>query len=337
MSARHADDFPHCRRQPEGKPGCNVNYAVSEGPVPTGLPLDALSEVRARFIADAGWGGYADVRAEFAHRDAVLRDFRAYEEVVLWFEHDLYDQLQLLQVLDWFAAQERGATRLSLLGVGAFPGVEPFVGLGQLSPAQLGALYPRREPVTDAMVAIARAAWAAYRAPAPWAIAALLGRDTAALPFLAAALRRHLAQFPSVERGLSRTERHILDALTAGPQRPEALFLAQQQAEEAPFMGDRPMWTYVQRMAQAPLPLVELVNGETFALPPLDGPPPTAFLEQQITLTTPGHTVLAGHADAIHLNGIDRWLGGVHLMGPSAAWRWDSHRRMIEPSDPPDA
>jgi len=29
MSARHADDFPHCRRQPEGKLGCNVNYAVS--------------------------------------------------------------------------------------------------------------------------------------------------------------------------------------------------------------------------------------------------------------------------------------------------------------------
>jgi len=49
MSARHADDFPHCRRQPEGKPGCNVNYAVSNGSkkplhVPPVLPQVSLSQ-----------------------------------------------------------------------------------------------------------------------------------------------------------------------------------------------------------------------------------------------------------------------------------------------------
>jgi hypothetical protein len=30
-----------------------------------------------------------------------------------------------------------------------------------------------------------------------------------------------------------------------------------------------------------------------------------------------------GRADHIELNGIEEWLGGVHLSGRNAAWRWD--------------
>jgi hypothetical protein len=33
--------------------------------------------------------------------------------------------------------------------------------------------------------------------------------------------------------------------------------------------------------------------------------------------------VLEGQADQIALNGIDRWIGGVHLQGHQVAWRWD--------------
>jgi hypothetical protein len=41
-------------------------------------------------------------------------------------------------------------------------------------------------------------------------------------------------------------------------------------------------------------------------------------------ITSDGRDVLAGRPDHIQLNGIDRWLGGVHLQGREAAWRWDS-------------
>jgi hypothetical protein len=33
--------------------------------------------------------------------------------------------------------------------------------------------------------------------------------------------------------------------------------------------------------------------------------------------------VLDGEADHVDLNGIDRWLGGVHLQGKKALFRWD--------------
>ena len=42
-----------------------------------------------------------------------------------------------------------------------------------------------------------------------------------------------------------------------------------------------------------------------------------------LELTPSGRAALAGEADHVALNGIDRWIGGVHLSGPEAAWRWD--------------
>ena len=77
---------------------------LHEGPVPGGLSLEELSDVRAHFLAGCPWGlSEPSVREQFARRDEHLRRWADYEDVVLWFEHDLYDQLQLLQLLDWFA------------------------------------------------------------------------------------------------------------------------------------------------------------------------------------------------------------------------------------------
>ncbi len=36
-----------------------------------------------------------------------------------------------------------------------------------------------------------------------------------------------------------------------------------------------------------------------------------------------GAQVLAGERDHITDNGIDRWIGGVHLRGRDIAWRFD--------------
>ena len=72
---------------------------LHEGPVPEGLSLDELRQVRARFIAERGWGDFDTVLADFSVRDGVFENFEAQGEVSLWFEFDLYDQLQLCQIL----------------------------------------------------------------------------------------------------------------------------------------------------------------------------------------------------------------------------------------------
>jgi hypothetical protein len=78
-------------------------------------------------------------------------------------------------------------------------------------------------------------------------------------------------------------------------------------------MGDQTFWAYLKRMAGGPHPLLHI-----------EGPPDVdRFVESTLTVTDDGRRVLAGERDAIHLNGIDQWLGGVHLHGQAARWRWD--------------
>jgi hypothetical protein len=303
---------------------------LHEGPVPPGFSLGDLSEVRARFIVDAGFGGaYDDVLTGFRQRDAALARCAEHKEVALWFEHDLYDQLHLLQLLDWFAGQDRSATRLSLICIGAFAGHPIFYGLGQLSPAELASLFPSRHTVTDAEMALARAAWQAFRSPDPTALEEVLSGDTSALPFLRAALRRHLEDFPSTENGLSRTERELLEVILARAQTPHAIFGAWQAREDAPYMGDTPLWAHLHRLGDGPQPLVALTDGGVFRLP-REAPNPAQFAAQHVTLTDAGRAVLAGRADHLALNGIDRWLGGVYLHADCPLWRWHAqYERLV--------
>src|SRR3954470_7040692 len=72
---------------------------LNEGPLPA-VSRERLRGLRARFLADCGWGPPADVLAALRERDERLDAALAGGGgVVLWFEHDLYDQLQILQAL----------------------------------------------------------------------------------------------------------------------------------------------------------------------------------------------------------------------------------------------
>ncbi len=280
---------------------------LHEGPVPAGLSLAELRAVRARFIAGEGWGEASRVLEDFKRRDATLAGFREYGEVVLWFEHDLYDQLQILQILDFFAVQDPPTTALQLISIDRHPDVERFLGLGQLRPEQMAALFGERRAVSPEQLELARRAWRAFRDPDPAAIVELLERETSALPFLDAALRRHVEQFPSQRNGLGRTEQQALEGVASGRERPGELFRHDQDREESPFLGDSVFFAYLERLASGARPLLEIA-------------------ESMVALTEDGRGVLEGDEDYVRLNGLDRWLGGVHLRGRSS-WRWDGRLR----------
>jgi len=268
-----------------------------EGPVPD-LPHEALSDVRARALSALGWGEESAVRAAFAARDATLASFHDHGEVVLWFEHDLFDQLQLIQALAWFAGQDLRGTQLSLVYI---PSHE-----------QIPALMPERKTVTADQLSLGRAAWKAFCAPDPPAIVDLSSQDLSPLPFLSAALRRWLAEYPSVQNGLSRTEQQLLEAIASGKQHRAAIFVASQQREESIFLGDSSAWLRLDRKAQGPAPALHKTAWDQYRLTPF------------------GNRVLGGEADWIRCHGgIDLWLGGVHLAGSDAAWRWDRHSRQL--------
>ena len=282
---------------------------LHEGPVPAGLSLEQMSEIRAQFIADCSWQTLEKARADFRARDSKLASFRKHQEVILWFEHDLYDQLQLLQILDWFARQDLDETALSMVSHGDY--------LGTMQPESLAALYPRRRIVLLEDLELGGKAWSAFCSPDPKRWEDLIGMDTASLPFLGASVVRHLEQYPSLRNGLNRTEEAILKAVQAGIAKPGEIFAAAQASEESRFMGDSLFWLYLARMTESEPPLLQVSNGRPFRLPSFCASS-DEFNEQSILITYVGEKVLANERDWIEINGIDKWLGGVHLTSRAA-------------------
>jgi hypothetical protein len=282
---------------------------LHEGPVPSGLPPEELAEVRTRFLAERGWSSLAEAREDFAKRDATLESYGDHEEVVLFFEHDLYDQLQLIQVLDWLSGRDLGNTTLSIVHADEY--------LGTLGPERLLALFRDRREATDEQLALGSAAWEAFRSPDPTGVLGMIEAGARDLPFLASALRRHLEQFPSTTNGLSRSEEQALEAIAGGSNTPGEAFAVYQEREEPMFLSDAVFASYLQDLSDAEEPLVLLEGGGV-----IDSPAQESLCNQEIFLTEKGREVLRGDEDRVRLIGIDRWLGGVYL-GDGNPWRWD--------------
>ena len=303
-------------------PGTFAVYAdiLHEGPVPRVSGTSESRERRARFVSAKGYIPYPDAMRMSEGWDAKLAAYGDYDEVVLWFEHDLFDQLLLVRHLDWFARRDLGRTALSLICIGEFPGFEDFHGLGQLNPDQLTSLLGTRQPVSAAQISLGQRVWAAFTDSDPTALNDVALGDHDVLPFLRGALQRLLEEYPATGTGLPRTERAALEFLADASRSPVELFIAVQRREERVFMGDTTFWVRLQGLAAGDTPLITLDVG---AEPEGD----RVFPDGTVTITDGGRAVLTGRADWIRLAGFDKWIGGVHLTAPSGgdvAWRYDA-------------
>jgi hypothetical protein len=300
-----------------------------EGPFPEGLDLEATSQCRTAYF-DATYLKDDDPAKTFEARDRQLGTASQYAEVTLWFEHDLLDQLQLLQILDWLAGSDLQDTALFLVCIDAYPGIEPFHGLGQLRSDQIAPLLQERVPVSQSQLEIAQSGWAAFRSSDPRALANFLHSDLNALPFLHAALFRHLEEYPSVGSGLGRTDRQILELIASGVEEPGVLFRENVAREDVMFSGDWSFFRHIAALCDGPRPLLHCTPEQSFQHPPIHALPIAQFREQRLTLTKTGKDVLAGKVDAAALRAFDYWLGGVRLQTGRPLWRWNSKTKLLE-------
>jgi hypothetical protein len=253
-----------------------------------------------------------------------LASFVAHEEVVLWFEFDLFCQTNLLYLLDWFAQQERANTKLSLICIGEFPGKPNFRGLGELNAEELASLSPQRQPVTEAQLQLAQSAWRSYCSPNPAAIEKLLQMNTSDLPYLSPALRGHLRRFPSAGNGLGSVENKCLELISTGATTFLDLFPRFSDAEPIYGLGDAQVWLAIKLMSGGNSPLLTIESGTnavSHTTPEIDG-------KARFEISSAGQSVLVGKSDSVQLNGIDHWLGGVHLTEDSV-WRWNENSQSL--------
>ncbi|MBN9021278.1 MAG: hypothetical protein J0H08_04120 [Rhizobiales bacterium] len=277
---------------------------LHEGPI-VGGGLDHSTAVRSAFLAGRFGMEPGEIAAEFAERDAVLRNHAAYETVELWFEHDLYDQLQLLQVLSFFADAGR-SEGLRLVQADDY--------LGAQTPETILRFAERARSLDEDALDFADMLWADLAMPTPEAVVRRIEEPDEALPFAAPAMHRFLDELPAPDNGLGRTEAAALSRLTEATQSAIDLFRRTTAAEDAAFMGDLSFFLMLHDLADCPAPLIA-------GLAPLEDEDAERYA-RPLSLTAAGRAVLAAEDDHVRLNGIDRWWAGTRLKGRTT-WRYD--------------
>jgi uncharacterized protein DUF1835 len=285
---------------------------LHEGPVPGDASPEELRSVRAGYVASRWNLPYEEVLREFADRDRRLEEARS-GAYLLWFEADLHDQLQLIQVFATLHDLNVAPERIGLISIGEYPEIAHFGGLGELTSAQLESLSPQREQLDADVLALASSAWDTFRSTDPGPLADTSRWTSRRLRFLAEAFARLAEEYPWRSDGLSLTQRRILAAIAPEPLGLREIFIRLWRKESRPFLGDWGCFSSIRDLALAPHPLLRY-DGRSPDDPPEVG---------RVALTETGRRVLAGELDHVVLNGPDRWIGGVHLHPGGPNWRYD--------------
>lgn len=282
---------------------------ICQGPVPDRTDL---IETRARFLADAygSFTGETEPLIAASLRDSEQRLAAAYRyrRVVLWFEHDSYDQLVLARCLSRLG-EGLLPDCLELICIDRHPFVARFIGLGQLAPEVLASVWLARAPVTPAQLQLGTAIWRALLRPDPCDLTAIAANGTPSLPFAADAVWRHLQELPGADDGLSLTQRLALQIIAEGPAAIGKMYADLTQGRETlPFLGDVMLLHIVQQMAGTRPGVLSIEEGET-------------PLQSIATITEMGREIVAGRSDYMSLNPPERWVGGIVVDG---VWRWEA-------------
>ncbi|WP_286614232.1 hypothetical protein [Variovorax sp. J22R115] len=202
---------------------------------------------------------------------------------------------------------------LELIEISHVPGVERFIGIGQLAPEVLAWLWPQRRRLEASTLELARTAWKAYRASSPQAWAELAFSESLGLPFLAPALRRQLQELPSLRDGLSLTERLVLEIIreldrpTLGRIFSELMSVR----EPLPFLGDSMFYASARALIDVENPLIREIDTQ------LD------WTRRPLELTGLGKVVLEGAAYWVDHASTTRWIGGVRIEPGRPHWALD--------------
>ena len=294
-----------------------VAYPYCHGPVTAGA--DHLQREAKFLTASAGRLYSLSFAQALARREHEERELAAsaarYQRIVLWMEHDCFDQLALVRCLSQYASGGVPAV-LELVSINHFPGSVRFIGLGQLPEEALRLLWERRTIVSRTQLDLATQAFDALCSDDPRALAALMRSGAAPLPYLATALHRLLQELPGTSDGASLTERLVLQVLAEGRSSWQRLFEQLiYQRDPLPLTTDLHLLHTVERLAGLSHPVLSIAASANH------------WRDDQLTLTDTGRAVLSGDRDLLSLQPQSRWVGGVEVTADPSGWRWNEQQR----------
>lgn len=235
-----------------------------------GWPDNAALDVRAGFLENATGGGLSKqyVLKTLKKQYAKLKTASDYDALVLWFDACLFDQSMLCHILA--CMRFLGNEHAYLICIDAFPGIDPYHGLGQLSPDQLASMYNRRRPLNSDHFVFAQRVDRAFARQDQSGFRRLTV-DRAPLPWIPSAVMRWMAEYPDTATGLGKLEKSALEAIRSGLETPMEIFSFVSARETPPqYWGDITLWEKINALAEREPPLVK-IDGPCPRLPQWDG------------------------------------------------------------------
>ncbi|WP_343560245.1 DUF1835 domain-containing protein [Kiloniella sp. b19] len=283
---------------------------------------DSFLRTRAEFLGTALGFPVGETYEKLEEQNRGLSKVHDYDKIILWFEHDCYDQMILICLLSWFYGRYKVWQKLHLLSIDHFEGIEHFKGFGQLNPAQLASLKGQEKKLNLKQLSVAFHSWTAYcngELDRLWTL--VHEQEPCALPFLPAALQRALEDRPWTSDGLSRTQRLILQSLADNDTLKTPVELFGQLSggtNEILHLGDAMFWPMLFSLTQGDRPAIHPVEGYA----PLEMAADHNLLKTvELRLTEFGQQLLSGEAywpngDSLNLND----------------WHWDEQAEQPVPA-----
>ena len=179
---------------------------LCEGPTIPAIDSKEFFELRKSFLKDV-YNIEVDEDDLFKELSK-LDNANSYNEIVLWFEYDLFCHINMIGVIN-LLHQKKINTKLSLVCSGRIKGEKNLKGLSELNHTQLLNHYKKRILLTDDDKKLAIALWRTYCGKdhnifKPYII------QRSNFEYMGSCLKAHLKRFPDQQSGLSVIEANIL-------------------------------------------------------------------------------------------------------------------------------
>ena len=138
-----------------------------------------------------------------------LCNHKQQDQIVLWFEYDLFCQINMLAVISWLKTHRKYA-HISLVCSGNEDETDKMYSLGDVSDEKLLELYENRTELSMNDIEFADYVWQLYCSDNPIRLENLTDFKNYQYDYLSEAIKTHLKRFPTIKNGLNDIENHVL-------------------------------------------------------------------------------------------------------------------------------
>ena len=181
---------------------------LCEGPTLDDITSPEFEQMRQKFLEENYHISAQEYEAEFISELIKLKTLNLYDEIILWFEFDLFSHINMLAAISHIVKRQ-DQVPVYLVCSGWVRGENKLLPLSELNQKQFQDHYQGKMLLTQEDLETASLIWEIYCSANPLRIKAEI-KKTSNFQYLSSCLRAHIERYPNVKTGLNTLETNVL-------------------------------------------------------------------------------------------------------------------------------